>query len=181
MLLTPEKQQYYMGIAFAVRKRANCVGRKVGALLVVENRIISTGYNGTPEGLTNCNDGGCHRCANREAYQSSVGYDVCICVHAEQNALLSAARFGIAVSGAATFTTLKPCFGCAKELFQANVRTLYYLEEWVYPRQELQEQYADLLRRFDVVNVATKDPEAEWARGGTSTRPSVDDLGHQQL
>jgi dCMP deaminase len=53
VLLTPEKQRYYMGIAFAVRKRANCVGRKVGALLVVENRIISTGYNGTPEGLTN--------------------------------------------------------------------------------------------------------------------------------
>jgi dCMP deaminase len=181
VLLTPEKQHYYMGIAFAVRKRANCVGRKVGSLLVVENRIISTGYNGTPEGLTNCNDGGCHRCANRESYQSSVGYDVCICVHAEQNTLLSAARFGIAVSGAATFTTLKPCFGCAKELFQANVRTLYYLEEWVYPGRELQEQYTELLGRFQVVHVKMPDPEAEWARGSGATPSSVDDLGHQQL
>jgi dCMP deaminase len=102
-------------------------------------------------------------------------------VHAEQNTLLSAARFGIAVSGAATFTTLKPCFGCAKELFQANVRTLYYLEEWVYPGQELQEQYAELLQRFEAVKVAMADPEAEWARGGASARPSMDDLGHQQL
>lgn len=143
MFLTSEKQEYYMGIAFAVRKLANCVGRKVGALLVVENRIISTGYNGTPEGLTNCNDGGCHRCANREAYQSSVGYDVCICAH--------------------------------------NVRTLYYLEEWVYPREELQAQYGDLLRRFNVVNVAMRDPDAAWAHGGVSTQPSGDDLGHQQL
>ncbi|MBA2244972.1 MAG: CMP deaminase, partial [Gemmatimonadetes bacterium] len=86
-----------MGIAQAVRKRANCRGRSVGSLIVVDDRIVSTGYNGTPEGMVNCLEGGCERCANRERFQSGTAYDLCICVHAEQNALLAAARFGISV------------------------------------------------------------------------------------
>jgi len=65
-----EFDEYYMTIAVAVRQKANCKGRKVGALLVRENRIISTGYNGTPEGMKNCLDGGCVRCKNRETYKS---------------------------------------------------------------------------------------------------------------
>ena len=87
------RDQYYMNIAIAVREKANCLGRKVGAVIVRQNRIISTGYNGTPEGMTNCLDGGCVRCKDKEAYSASVGYDVCICVNAEQNALITAARF----------------------------------------------------------------------------------------
>jgi dCMP deaminase len=92
-----EKDEYYMGIAIAVRKKANCMGRKVGAIIVREDRIISTGYNGTPQGMPNCTDGGCVRCKDSKTYAASVGYDVCICVHAEQNALITAARFGNAV------------------------------------------------------------------------------------
>ena len=60
------RDEYYMNIAMAVRKKANCLGRRVGAVIVRENRIISTGYNGTPEGMTNCTDGGCVRCRERE-------------------------------------------------------------------------------------------------------------------
>src|SRR5258708_38324927 len=87
--------KYYMNIAMAVRKKANCLGRRVGAILVRENRIISTGDNGTPEGVENCFDGGCVRCKDRKTYEASVGYDVCICVHAEQNALITTANFVI--------------------------------------------------------------------------------------
>jgi dCMP deaminase len=93
------RDEYYMTIAMAVRMKANCLGRKVGAVVVKANRIISTGYNGTPEGMTNCFEGGCVRCKNKEAYASSVGYDVCIYVHAEQNTLITAARFGNSVEG----------------------------------------------------------------------------------
>src|SRR2546428_7775133 len=109
-----ERDQYYMNIAIAVRKKANCLGRKVGAVIVKENRIISTGYNGTPEGIKNCTDGGCVRCRARNTYKASVGYDVCICVHAEQNALITAARFGNAVEGSVVYSTLRPCFDCTK-------------------------------------------------------------------
>src|SRR4051812_41147514 len=114
-----QPDDYFMGIALAVRRRANCLGRRVGAIVVLEGRIISTGYNGTPEGMTNCLDGGCHRCSHRDAYPSGTGYDLCICVHAEQNALLAAARFGIGVEGATVYSTTRPCFNCTKEMLQA--------------------------------------------------------------
>ena len=90
---------------------------------MLDNRIISTGYNGTPENMVNCLDGGCYRCANRDkSYKSGEAYDLCICVHAEQNAILAAARFGISTAGSTMYTTMRPCFGCAKEMLQAQVR-----------------------------------------------------------
>ena len=125
------RHKYFMNIAIAVRLRANCKGNRVGALIVLDNRIISTGYNGTPENMVNCLDGGCYRCANRDkSYKSGEAYDLCICVHAEQNAILAAARFGIATAGSTMYTTMRPCFGCAKEMLQAQVRSVYYLHEW---------------------------------------------------
>src|SRR5690606_39590484 len=93
-------------------------------------------------------EGGCERCANREKYPSSQGYDLCICVHAEQNALLSAARFGIPVEGSVLYTTMRPCFGCAKELLQARVHAVYYLHDWRHPNEEMWRQYEMLERRF---------------------------------
>ena len=116
----PNVDQYMMGIAEAVKARANCRGSRVGALLVLEGRIVSTGYNGTPSDMTNCDEGGCERCSNPGRYESGTAYDICICVHAEQNALLAAARFGIAVEGAILYSTMRPCFGCTKELLQAQ-------------------------------------------------------------
>ena len=154
-----------MNIAIAVRKKANCMGRKVGAVFVRENRIISTGYNGTPEGLINCLDGGCVRCKNRETYKASIGYDVCICVHAEQNALITAARFGNAVENAVVYSTLRPCFDCTKALLQAKVGAIYYLHDWQHSMGELREQYELLQSTFPggVHAVNMEDPEAEWA------------------
>ena len=168
------KHDYYMNIAFAVRKKANCVGRRVGAVIVKNDRIISTGYNGTPEGITNCLDGGCVRCRNRETYKESVGYDVCICVHAEQNALISAARFGIAVEGACIYSTLRPCFDCTKASLQAKVSAIYYLHNWEHPVVELREQYELLQATFPdgVHAVALDDPDRDWANSVVS-RPTL--------
>ncbi|WP_159565498.1 deoxycytidylate deaminase [Budvicia diplopodorum] len=160
-----ERHEYYMNIAMAVRKKANCLGRKVGGVMVKDNRIISTGYNGTPEGITNCTDGGCVRCREREAYKASVGYDVCICVHAEQNAIISAARFGNPVEGSVVYSTLRPCFDCTKSMLQAKVQAIYYLHDWIHPISELQEQYELLQAQFagGVHQVVMDDPEADWA------------------
>jgi len=167
------RDEYYMNIAMAVRKKANCLGRKVGAVIVRENRIISTGYNGTPEGMTNCTDGGCLRCRDRDTYQASVGYDVCICVHAEQNALISAARFGNAVEDAIIYSTLQPCFDCTKAMLQARITAIHYLHHWLHPIGALQDQY-ELLQstlRGGVHPVQMDDPEADWANGRIVVAP----------
>jgi len=118
---------YYMLIALAVRERANCKGRRVGSIIVKDNRIIGTGYNGTPEGMKNCDDGGCTRCDKYR--RQSQHYDKCICVHAEQNAMVTAARFGHSIQHSIIYSTLQPCFTCIKEFLQAKVRTVYYLDE----------------------------------------------------
>lgn len=167
---------YYMKIAIAVRDKANCLGRKVGAILVKENRIISTGYNGTPEGMLNCTEGGCVRCKNRDKYKNSIGYDVCICVHAEQNAILSAARFGISVENSTAYTTMQPCFDCSKALLQAKVTTLYYLHEWSHPVAELQDQYELIQKQFagGVHKIKMHDPQSAWAnQTGTKKKSTL--------
>lgn len=162
----PDFPEYYMSIAFAVRKRANCKGYKVGAVLVVDNRIVSTGYNGVPEGMTNCLEGGCDRCSDPERFQSGVGYDVCICVHAEENALLTAARFGIRVDDGTMYTTVQPCFACMKALHQAGITAVRYHKEWAHPDSSLHSQYRAIENKFKggVKRVGTlSDPDdPEW-------------------
>ncbi len=172
----PGRSDYYMGIALAVRRRANCLGNRVGAILVLDDHIVSTGYNGTPSGMPNCEEGGCERCANREKYRSAEGYDVCVCVHAEQNTLLAAARFGIRVEGAVLYTTMRPCFSCAKLLLQARIHRVYYLHEWKHPDEDLWRQYLEVEARFPggVHKLDVPDPDAAWAvsalRDGTPAR-----------
>lgn len=178
----PDRHAYFMGIALAVRCRADCTGNRVGAIVVKDRHIVSTGYNGTPEGLPNCSEGGCHRCASRAQYPSGTGYDLCICVHAEQNALLAAARFGIAVEGSTVYTTMRPCFGCTKEMLQARVDTVFYLHDWVHPDAGRQAEYERLQAYFPggVHRLEMDDPEAEWAV--TTRRPASvsvpDEIGH---
>jgi dCMP deaminase len=128
----PDWDEYFMLIAVATRQRAECLGRHVGAVLVREGRIVATGYNGTPRGFPRCNESerGCHRCADRAQYPTGSAYDVCICVHAEQNAILQAARLGYSLEGAHCYTTLRPCFGCLKELRQAGAERIVFLNAW---------------------------------------------------
>jgi dCMP deaminase len=166
--MTMSWDEYYMTIAMAVRKRANCTGRRVGAVIVKENRIISTGYNGTPEGITNCLDGGCVRCKNKDQFAPSVGYDVCLCVHAEQNALITAARFGNSVEGAVVYSTLRPCFDCTKAMLQAKVSAIYFIHDWQHPEGSLRDQYNMAQGKIipgGVRPVAVHDPDADWANG----------------
>ncbi len=167
----PTDDDYYMGVALAVRRKANCTGNRVAAVIVRGKRIISTGYNGVPEGMKNCLDGGCMRCQNPQGqFASGSGYDLCICVHAEQNALLSAARFGIAVEGGVMYTTMQPCFGCTKEILQAKLTKVIYLHPWVPTNVDpimdsaMKEEYAKITSALEMVQfVAAPDPVAPWA------------------
>ena len=137
---------YYLGIAKAVAERGSCCRRKVGAIIVVDRSIVSTGYNGTPTGVTNCNESGCDRC-NGDAPPGS-GYDLCICVHAEQNAISQAARRGIATDGGVLYCTLRPCFSCVKSTLQAGIKTMVYREkhEGAYDKAA-ENVYINLLRQ----------------------------------
>jgi dCMP deaminase len=179
----PGYHDYFMGIAMAVRRRANCLGNRVGAVIVLDRRIVATGYNGTPENMENCLDGGCKRCANREKHPSGTGYDLCICVHAEQNALLAAARFGIAVAGATLYSTMRPCFGCTKEMLQAKINEVYFLHDWAHPDAGEQAEYTRLQARFPggIKRLELKDPDAEWAVSNLRSTGTgqVDEIGHQ--
>jgi dCMP deaminase len=144
-----EFNEYYMLVALAVRERANCKGRKVGAIFVKDNRIIGTGYNGTSEGMTNCEDGGCIRC---EKYRDTGElYDKCICVHAEQNAMVTAARFGHSVESSVIYTTLQPCFTCLKEFLQAKVKKIYYLESLFKPKKPKDQKEKDFIEQYNIM------------------------------
>lgn len=174
----PDHDAYFMGIALAVRKRAVCLGRHVGAVLVRDGRIISTGYNGTPDGMAHCDDRehGCVRCKDQKRYRRGEGYDVCICVHAEQNALLAAARFGNVVESATMYSTVRPCVGCTKEAVQAKLYAVRFLWDWEHRNPKVQAQYELLQARLPggVRPVAgVEDPE------GQPDRPVAADTGHE--
>ena len=157
------RDHYFMSIARSVREAANCLGSQVGAVLVVDDHIISTGYNGTPHGFTNCRDGGCVRCRDRALYAAGDdaamsdadhvpgrALDRCICVHAEQNAIVLAARHGNATNGGILYATLRPCFGCAKEAIQAGLRELVYEEPYEYGAG-LEEAYRRLITESGIL------------------------------
>jgi len=88
--MRPSWDHYFMTLASLAARRSNCMRRQVGCVLVRGKRVISTGYNGTPRNITNCNEGGCPRC--NAATQGGTGLSTCMCVHAEENALLEAGR-----------------------------------------------------------------------------------------
>ena len=131
----PDWDTYFMEIAQVMATRANCSRRKVAAIVVSENRIISTGYNGTPRGVKNCFDGGCARCAGKAPSGSSL--EECICVHAEQNAICQAAYYGIRLAGSTIYVTLSPCLTCAKMIINAGIVRIVIREGY---RDELAEE-----------------------------------------
>ena len=130
------RHDFYMRLAMVVETGAKCLGSRVGAVIVRDNRVLGSGYNGTPAGYPNCTESerGCRRCAIRrelpDASLSGKLYDICLCVHAEQNAMLTAARFGTALDGAFLYTTVQPSFNCLKELMQVRLCGVVFRREW---------------------------------------------------
>ena len=132
-VVRPDWDQYFMDIAIVVAKRGNCCRRQVAAVIVKDQRIISTGYNGTPRGVKNCCEGGCERCAGEAPSGSALSE--CICCHAEENAITQAAYHGIALRGAVLYSTLSPCLTCAKMIINAGVQEVVYDKEYEFNSQ----------------------------------------------
>ena len=120
----PGWDEYFMNIAHVAAHRSNCCRRQVAAVIVKDKRVISTGYNGTPRGVTNCDDGGCPRC--NSDVKSGHGLGECLCCHAEENAIVQAACHGISIEGSSLYTTFSPCLLCAKMIINAGIKEVIF-------------------------------------------------------
>ena len=120
----PGWDEYFMRIAQIAALRSNCMKRKVAAVIVKDLRIISTGYNGTPRGVPNCNEGGCPRC--NSLADSGTRLDECLCSHAEENAIVQAAYHGTSVKGSTVYSTCSPCLICTKMIINAGIARVVY-------------------------------------------------------
>jgi dCMP deaminase len=130
--MRPTWDEYFIKIAKLVASRSNCSSRHVGAVIVKEKMIVSTGYNGTPRGIKNCDEGGCKRCEDKKngIIKSGERLDECVCVHAEENAILQAAYHGVHVNGSTLYTSLCPCRFCTKHIINAGIKKVYYSENY---------------------------------------------------
>ncbi len=144
----PSLDEYFMNIAEVVATRATCLRNCVGAVIVRDKRIISTGYNGAPRNLEHCLDIGCIR--DQENIESGTMHEVCRAVHAEQNAIIQAALHGVSTKDSVMYVTHQPCIICAKMIINAGIRRVVYGKE--YPDVAGLELFGEagiLTRRFN--------------------------------
>lgn len=120
----PTWDEYFMTLADQVASRTTCMRRSVGAIIVKDKRILATGYNGVPSSLAHCDVVGCLR--QRMGIPSGQRHEICRGLHAEQNAVIQAARHGINIDGASIYITTQPCSLCAKMLINAGIREIVY-------------------------------------------------------
>ncbi len=116
----PDWNEYFMSIAELVSKRSTCLRRKVGAVIVKDKRILSTGYNGAPSGIKHCIETGCLR--ERLNVPSGERHELCRGLHAEQNAIIQAAYHGVEIKDSVIYCTNLPCVICTKMLINAGRR-----------------------------------------------------------
>lgn len=141
--IRPSWDAYFMQLASLASLRSNCMKRRVGCVLVRNKRVISTGYNGTPRGLLNCNEGGCDRCNTASA--GGVGLGTCLCLHAEENALLESGRDRIG-SEATLYCNTCPCLTCSVKIAQVGVKEVIYNQAY-----SMDDQSAAILKEAGVL------------------------------
>jgi dCMP deaminase len=122
----PSWEEYFMQIARLVASRSTCLRRQVGAVLVKDKNILATGYNGTPSGITHCSEVGCLR--QKLNVPSGERHELCRGLHAEQNAIIQAAKHGVNIAEATLYCTTSPCIICSKMIINSGVRRIVYLE-----------------------------------------------------
>jgi dCMP deaminase len=118
----PSWDEYFMGIARLAATRSTCLRRQVGAVIVKDKKILTTGYNGAPSGLKHCLDIGCLR--DKLKIPSGERHELCRATHAEQNAIVQAALFGVSIDGATMYSTTQPCILCTKLIINAGIKRI---------------------------------------------------------
>jgi len=130
--MRPTLDDYFMEIAKVVASRSTCLRQKVGAVIVKDKRILTTGYNGAPTGMPHCLDVGCLR--EELNVPSGERHELCRGVHAEQNAIIQAAYHGVSIKDSTLYTTHQPCITCAKMIINAGIRKVVYGREYADKR-----------------------------------------------
>ena len=123
-----EWKDYFFGFADLASKRSTCLRRQIGAVLVKDNMVIATGYNGTPRGLKHCSETGCIR--TDENIPSGQRHELCRGLHAEQNAIIQAAKNGVNVDGSHLYCSTKPCVICTKMIINAGIKKVFYQHDY---------------------------------------------------
>src|SRR6476620_10575547 len=134
MTSRPNWDVYFMLQAEVAKLRSNCLTRHVGCVIVKENRQIATGYNGTPTGITNCFEGGCPRCLERDKglIKSGENLERCLGTHAEANAIMQCALFGFGSTtiGSTLYSTYAPCLECSKMIISVGIKRVVSLDSY---------------------------------------------------
>lgn len=143
----PDWDVYFLEIASLVATRSTCRRRQVGAVLVRDKRVLTTGYNGAPANLKHCLDIGCLR--EERAIPSGERQELCRGLHAEQNAIIQAALYGVPIAGATIYVTCQPCVTCAKMLINCKVNRIVMAGDYPdeFARSMLTEAGIDLIRK----------------------------------
>jgi dCMP deaminase len=141
----PSWEEYFMEIARLVARRSTCLRRHVGAVLVKDKNILATGYNGTPSGLRHCAEVGCLR--EQQNVPSGERHELCRGLHAEQNAIIQAAKHGVNISGATLYCTNTPCVICSKMIINAGIRRVVFADGYpdLLSREMLAESGVEVL------------------------------------
>ncbi|MCL2491504.1 MAG: cytidine/deoxycytidylate deaminase family protein [Coriobacteriia bacterium] len=124
----PSWDEYFMDIAEQVATRSTCTRRRVGAVVVRDKRILATGYNNVPSGIVHCTTRGCLR--DELGIPSGQRHELCRGIHAEQNAIVQAARNGVSIEGSTVYCTTQPCILCAKMLINAGIVEIVYTGDY---------------------------------------------------
>jgi dCMP deaminase len=147
MTMRPSWDDYFMTITKDVALRSTCLKRKVGAIVVKDHRVLSTGYNGAPKNIKHCSETGCLR--KELNVPSGQRHELCRGLHAEQNAIIQAALHGVKIEGATIYSTYHPCIICVKMMLNAGITKLVY--EGQYPdelaKKMLKESGIKVVRR----------------------------------
>ena len=124
----PSWDQYFLEIAKVVAKRSSCVRRQIGAVIVKDRRILTTGYNGAPSGLPHCIEIGCMR--DELNIESGTRHEMCRALHSEMNAIIQAAQHGVSTKGATLYCTHQPCSVCSRMLINAGIVRIVYTGDY---------------------------------------------------
>nr|WP_294946120.1 dCMP deaminase family protein [uncultured Mucilaginibacter sp.] len=143
--MKPTFDHIFMNLATDLAKRSHCVKAQVGAVLAKDTRIISIGYNGPPAGTHNCDEEFPeHGCARDSKGSCSLA------LHAEENAILYAVKNGANLEGATLYTTLSPCLPCARLIFSAGIKQVYFDKSYAQYKGLASDEGVDFLNKFGV-------------------------------
>ncbi len=161
--MRPTKAEYYFLLAKTAALRSNCVRRHVGAVIVVDDRVVSIGYNGTPRGYKNCDEGGCPRCNARDM-ASGMALGECLCIHAEENCIIHAANYGASVKNGVLYTLLSPCLICSKMIVNSGIRKVNFLDQYPANGMELMGACGVEVYQINETARTSLDGENSWKR-----------------